>query len=295
MKTALVTGANKGIGFEIARGLLKSGEFRVILGCRDPERANQAASKLKDLTGVSADKIAVLAGLDLASTDSIRAAAQTLLKMCEPERKPLSVLVNNAGFAFKYAAKEPTGEQARVTCGINYFGTLSVCDNFFPLLRDGGRVVNVGSRSGVLASFSNDKLREQFDKVVTNKTTVAELSDLVNTYVRLAQSGKHIEEGFPRTTYSTSKAVLHALTRIHANEPELRARRIVVNTLTPGYCISDMTKGVDGTWDEGCTRTAAQGAETPIWLALSEEGGTLNGAFVDEEQKPISYLDGRRI
>lgn len=60
----------------------------------------------------------------------------------------LDVLVNNAATAFKMSATEPFSEQAEVTCRVNFFATMNLCDEFIPLLRHHGRVVNVSSSSG---------------------------------------------------------------------------------------------------------------------------------------------------
>lgn len=60
----------------------------------------------------------------------------------------LDVLVNNAGIAFKNSATDPFSVQAEVTCRVNFFATMNVCNELFPLLRPHGRVVNVSSSAG---------------------------------------------------------------------------------------------------------------------------------------------------
>lgn len=65
----------------------------------------------------------------------------------------LDVIVNNAATAFKMSATEPFSEQAEVTCRVNFFATMNFCDEFFPLLRHHGRVVNVSSSSGKINKF----------------------------------------------------------------------------------------------------------------------------------------------
>lgn len=61
----------------------------------------------------------------------------------------LDVLVNNAAIAFKMRATEPFSQQAEVTCRVNFFATMNCCNELFPLLRPGARVVNVSSSSGL--------------------------------------------------------------------------------------------------------------------------------------------------
>ncbi len=86
-KTALITGANKGIGHEIARQLGRK-EFSVWLGCRDAERGEKAAAELRK-EGLDAHVLA----LDVTSDASVKAAAATFAKASDT----LDVLVNNAG------------------------------------------------------------------------------------------------------------------------------------------------------------------------------------------------------
>jgi NAD(P)-dependent dehydrogenase (short-subunit alcohol dehydrogenase family) len=139
---ALVTGANKGIGYEIARQLATGGAT-VLLGARDPRLGEAAAQSLGDL-----DVHPVT--LDVTDPDSVAAAAG----LVESRYGRLDVLVNNAGIA-RDAGSPPSAvplDTVRQTYETNVFGVIAVTNALLPLLRRsaGGRIVNVSSALGSL-------------------------------------------------------------------------------------------------------------------------------------------------
>jgi NAD(P)-dependent dehydrogenase (short-subunit alcohol dehydrogenase family) len=139
--TALVTGANKGIGFETARQLAQQG-FVVWLGCRDEERGVAAAKEL------APDGDVRFVRLDVTDVDSVRTAASRL----ERETGALDVLVNNAGIAVDGDSLPSTVELSTIerVFDVNFYGVLRVTQAFLPLLRKAkaGRIVNVSSTMG---------------------------------------------------------------------------------------------------------------------------------------------------
>ncbi|WNE94927.1 SDR family oxidoreductase [Streptomyces luomodiensis] len=135
-RTALVTGANKGIGKEIARQLVAEG-FTVHVGSRDAERGRRAVQE------IGGD--ARLLVLDVTDPDSIATAAARV------ER--LDVLVNNAGIMVDgKTAPEADLDSFRRTYETNVFGVLAVTNAFLPALRRSAapRIVNVSSGTGSL-------------------------------------------------------------------------------------------------------------------------------------------------
>ncbi|WP_375402754.1 SDR family oxidoreductase [uncultured Sphingomonas sp.] len=143
-RIALVTGANKGIGLEIARQLAQAGVF-VIIGARDPGRASAAVAELSS-AGLGARSIPV----DLDDHASVAAAAETI----RVDHGRLDILVNNAGIV---DAKDgpPTAsapEAARRIMDTNFIGTLAVTQAMLPLLRraPAARIVNLSSSLGSL-------------------------------------------------------------------------------------------------------------------------------------------------
>lgn len=146
-KTALVTGANKGIGFAIAQGLGSIG-FRVAVGARDKARRETAVEQLQS-AGVDAFEVP----LDVASDESVSAAAETI----EAEAGRLDALVNNAGIAGETGggAQDPTTldlDVVRTVLETNVFGVVRVTNAMLPLLQraESPRIVNMSSDMGSL-------------------------------------------------------------------------------------------------------------------------------------------------
>jgi NAD(P)-dependent dehydrogenase (short-subunit alcohol dehydrogenase family) len=147
-KIALVTGANKGIGFAIARGLGAVG-FTVAVGARDETRREEAVERLRG-AGVDAFGVA----LDVTSDDSAAAAAATI----DRTAGRLDVLVNNAGISGPFGdggTQDPTTldlDVVRTVLDTNVFGVVRVTNAMLPLLRRAGspRIVNMSSTMGSL-------------------------------------------------------------------------------------------------------------------------------------------------
>ena len=151
-KVALVTGANKGIGYEIAAGLGRLG-FTVGVGVRDEGRRQEAVAKLQavgvEVFGVS---------LDVTDDASVTAAAGLL----EERTGQLNVLVNNAGVTGGWP-QEPTTislDKVRTAVETNVIGVMRVTNAMLPLLRRSAspRIVNLSSHVGSLGLQSNADL-----------------------------------------------------------------------------------------------------------------------------------------
>lgn len=146
-RTVLVTGANKGIGFAIARALGAEG-FRVAVGARDEARRDAAVQSLRD-GGVDAFGVA----LDVTSDESVAAAARTI----EAEAGRLDALVNNAGIAGRVdaGAQDPATLDLgvlRTVLETNVLGAVRVTTAMLPLLErsESPRIVNMSSDMGSL-------------------------------------------------------------------------------------------------------------------------------------------------
>ena len=149
MKTVLITGANKGIGFETVRQLAQLGYF-VYLGSRDKIKGLDALEKLKALGTNNVDYVEI----DVTDIDSIKKAKQEL----ESKIDVLDVLINNAGIS----GGQPQNmssleiENLRKVFDSNFFGAVQTTQEFIPLLKKSGepRIVNVSSGLGSLAVHS---------------------------------------------------------------------------------------------------------------------------------------------
>ncbi|QWT21088.1 SDR family oxidoreductase [Bacillus sp. NP157] len=138
----LITGANKGIGLEVARQLGKAGH-RVLLGARDAGRGQAAEATLRG-EGLDVRFIP----LDLADTASLAKAAADI----EANEGRIDVLINNAGVALEGDgnASGANLDAVKRTFDTNYFGTVAVTQALLPLVKraSSGRVINVSSRLG---------------------------------------------------------------------------------------------------------------------------------------------------
>ena len=149
-RIALVTGANKGIGFEVVRDLARKG-FHVFLGARNEKAGEVAAEKLRT-EGVKEDygEITVLK-IDASKPDSIRRAAEEFSRKSDR----LDTLVNNAGILLDddKDVLMVAPETFETTLRTNTLGALLVSQAFVPFLKKSGapRIVNVSSGGGQLA------------------------------------------------------------------------------------------------------------------------------------------------
>ncbi|GAB4015897.1 SDR family oxidoreductase [Spirosoma koreense] len=201
MKTALVTGANRGIGLEVVKQLAQNGFF-VYLGSRNPESGLSAVEKLK---ADGLDKVEAIE-LDVTNQESIEAARLAIGE----KTKVLDVLVNNAGISggFRQSALDATIDQFRTVYETNVFGVVSVTQAFIDLLKasPAPRIVNVSTSMASL-------------------TLAADLTN-GNYPTRFA-------------VYQSSKSALNMYTINLAYE--LRDTHFKVNAVCPGYTQTDFT------------------------------------------------------
>lgn len=148
IKVALVTGGNRGIGYELVKQLALKG-FKVILASRDPEMGHEAAQKLKE----SNLDVSFLV-MDVDNQESIRQAAITVNEQYER----LDVLINNAGVYLDENEKLLTIEPSILegTMTTNFFGAYHVIRSFIPIMEKHGygRIINVSSEYGAIGEMS---------------------------------------------------------------------------------------------------------------------------------------------
>ena len=199
-KVALITGANKGLGYETARQLGKQ-NVKVLIGARDETRGREAAEKLQ-AEGFDAEFIL----LDVSDEKTHEAAA----KYVEEKHGKLDILVNNAGIVLESMGGKPSetsSETLRKTFDTNFFGAIAVTQAFLPLIKKSaaGRIVNVSSGLGSLAQNADPNW---------DYSAVKPLA------------------------YNSSKTALNAFTVILAHE--LKDANIKVNSADPGYTATDL-------------------------------------------------------
>lgn len=211
---ALITGANKGLGFGIARELGKQG-ITVLIAARDKKKGREAIDKLQS-EGIEAHFIQ----LDVSDRSTIESASKAIAE----QFGKLDILVNNAGVNLEFSAGIPKPSQVsldvlRKTFEINFFGVVAVTQAMLPLIykSDAGRIVNISSDMASL-SLHQDPNFKFYD------------------YKQLA--------------YDSSKTAVNAFT-IHLAH-ELKDTKIKVNSAHPGWVKTDMgTNAGELTIDEG--------------------------------------------
>ena len=241
MKTALITGANKGIGYETAKQLLQEG-FYVYVGSRDLENGVNAVEQLKSegLYQVEAIQLDVT---DDKSVSSARAIVGS-------KRPHLDVLINNAGIngGSPYTALEASAAQFEATFGTNVFGVARVTQAFIDLLRKSTqpRIVNVSTSVGSLSLQSNPDW-PAYD------------------YAKYA-------------VYGASKAAMNMYT-VHLAY-ELRDTLFKINCVCPGYTKTDFTNHMGSdveTAGKRIVKYALIGQDGPTGKFFSEESNPVSG------------------
>jgi NAD(P)-dependent dehydrogenase (short-subunit alcohol dehydrogenase family) len=190
MTNALITGANKGIGFAAARQLGNSG-VTVLIGARDPEKGEEAAERLRK-QGIDAEAVTI----DVTDPASIRAAFAHV----EEGHDHLDILVNNAGVLPEATAADQVSgpidpQMFRATFETNVFGAAAVTEAFLPLLSaaHAGRIVNVSSTMGSLADQADPESgyygmivpAYQSSKAALNSMTIALSKALADTSIKV--------------------------------------------------------------------------------------------------------------
>ncbi|MDC0073560.1 SDR family NAD(P)-dependent oxidoreductase [Alphaproteobacteria bacterium] len=171
-KIALITGANRGLGFEIARQLSKNHNFEVILGIRNQTKAQEALKMLK-IENLNVDYFQ----LDITSEESVLDFKNWFLE----KKVKLDVLINNAGILLerKYTEKENIEiDGLEVDINIvkkiidtNLLGTLRVIQKIHPLINEGGRIINLSSQMGQFSWAGSNMIGYRLSKTALNALT----------------------------------------------------------------------------------------------------------------------------
>ena len=204
-----------------------------------------------------------------------------------------SLLFNLAGFLGESTSEERAKQfalEAEATIKTNYFQTKMVCEYLFPLLKSGGRVVNVSSDSGFLPFVPSEDLRKKF-ALSDSTLTVEELDGMMNDFVKAAQDGNHIEKGWPNMEladhYYVSKAGINALSRIQQREMNKDKSRkdVAINYAYPGYVVTDMTKNTG-------LLTIDEGAKSILFAANLPPGTDIKGQFIWNDCSLVDWVNG---
>jgi NAD(P)-dependent dehydrogenase (short-subunit alcohol dehydrogenase family) len=239
-KVAFITGANKGIGLETARGLGELG-IAVVLASRDEAKGRAAADKLRSGGIKSVESVR----FDVSRPEDHREIAGLL----EKRYAKLDILVNNAGVMLEdtdfgapggfNTATIVTPDVLRKTFDTNFFAVVALTQVLLPLIRKApaGRIVNLSSILGSLTLHSDPS------------------------------SGIYDKKAF---AYDASKTVLNAFT-VHLAQA-LRGTKIKVNSAHPGWVKTDMG-------GSSAPMELAEGGKTSVQLATLPDDGPTGGYF----------------
>lgn len=266
-KIALVTGANKGVGYGIIRQLLLQTKtpMLIYLTSRDEVRGREALKKLhseSDLSEKLKENELKYRQLDISDSKSVQSAKAFILE----NHGTLDILINNAGIATKGDTFNRHVVDTTLSC--NYFATLDMCETFLPIISNHGRLVNVSSMAGKLHRLSPE-LQARFRDT---KLTVDGVTNLMQEFAG-GVTDNTPPSGWPKAGYAVSKmgvtAITKALARTYPSE------KVQINCVCPGYVNTDMTsqKGI---------KSIDEGAMTPVHVAIGDIGSDTTGEFFED-------------
>ncbi|HMJ10221.1 MAG TPA: SDR family NAD(P)-dependent oxidoreductase [Polyangiaceae bacterium] len=276
MRRVLVTGANKGIGFAIAKGILtEHDDTWVLLGSRDRERGEAAIRTLTSAQPAFAERVRLLL-LDAGSDESVAGAASSARSMLGASGSFYAV-VNNAGIG--------AGKQTlEAVLNVNTVGVRRVCEAFLPLIdTEHGRIVNVTSAAG--PSFVAKCSDERRGFLVDGNSEWTDLEAFMRECVALQGDASAFEKrGLgDGNAYGLSKACANTYTLQLAR----RYPNLWINACTPGFIETDMTRGYaesqSKTPRELGMKTPEDGARSPLHLLFAELEG--NGRYYGSDCK----------
>ncbi|CAK9328093.1 unnamed protein product [Citrullus colocynthis] len=288
----VVTGANKGIGFETAKQLASRG-IQVILTARSEQRGLEAVSKLHEI-GLSN---VVFHQLDVLDPDSIH----SLAKFIADKFGRLDILVNNAGASGVVVDEEglralnidPSSwlsgkatnlvqgviktncEKAEECLNTNYYGLKNVTEALLPLLQKslgGARIVNVSSLRSELKRIPGEHIRRELEDI--ENLSEEKIDALLKKFLHDLKEDRLEENGWTimLPPYSISKAAVNAYTRILARKHP----KMYINCVHPGYVDTDIN------WHTGVL-SVEEGAKGPLKLALLPDGSP-TGCYFDQTE-----------
>lgn len=275
-KVALVTGANRGIGYYVAKILLQKFPGDVVLAGRNSVQGKQACQKLR-----SEGLDPIWQELDVTQS----ASARMIREFIEDKYGGIDVLVCNAGAIFPKDSPLSWHRQAELSILTNFQGSVSMCKLFLPIMRPHGRIVLLSSDLGLLSSLDSD-LRQS---VNLESLTLYDLEQMTVKYLAAVKAGVWSKYGWPDRILEAVGVFQNILAYIIARDLRNDQRRnILVNAGCPGITATEAMKTYLD--EKGClgntvARQPEEAAEDIAWLALLPSGTiTPNGNVVKDQQ-----------
>uniref|UniRef100_A0A1J3EK68 Salutaridine reductase n=1 Tax=Noccaea caerulescens TaxID=107243 RepID=A0A1J3EK68_NOCCA len=260
--TAVVTGANKGIGFAVVKRLLELG-LTVVLTARNEENGSHAVDCLRRI----GFRNVCLFCLDVSDPSSIAA----FVSWFRLNFGVLDILVNNAAVSFNEVG-ENSIKKPETTIKTNYYGAKLLTEALLPFFSRSvsvSRILNISSRLGALNKLRNPRIRQTLED---ESLTYEQIDATVNQFLDEVKSGKWEKQGWPENwaDYAVSKMALNAYSRVLARHYD--GKKLSVNCFCPGFTRTSMTGG------QG-THTTDEAAATVAKLVLLPPEKLTSGKF----------------
>ncbi|KAK7053491.1 hypothetical protein VNI00_004117 [Paramarasmius palmivorus] len=281
----IVTGANKGIGFETVRNIAKNASTsflakqvdangtHIYLTARDEARGRQAVEKLKTTSSAKVE----FAQLDVSDPKSV----EKFKNFIASRHERVHVLINNAGVAPAIAGDGGRFDSDTINwvMSVNYWGVRSMTNAFLPLMHEKGRIVNLSSGLSHLGPIRNRSLVQRF----VNASSIAQADELAEEWQDSVADGSYSRKGWPSMSYSVSKMLMNALTRTFAAENAKTRPGLLINWIEPGWVTTDM----GGSW--ASDGDAKDGSRCPTYAAINDLKGKSGVGFDKDTREKEWY------
>ncbi|KAH6770406.1 Rossmann-fold superfamily protein [Perilla frutescens var. hirtella] len=270
---AIVTGANKGIGYALVRRLAELG-LTVVLTARDSGRGLKAVESLK-IEGLHVHFFC----LDISDQNSIN----TFVSWFKQTFGVVDILINNAAVSFNNIY-ENSVEQAETVVRTNFYGPKMLTEALLPVFRRqstaAARILNISSRLGLLNKLKNPKLKAML--LDEENLSESKIEGMMNLFIENVKNGTWKSNGWPHvwTDYAVSKLALNSYSNILARR--YKEQGLIVNCFCPGFTQTSMTGGKG-------LHTAHAVAAIAAHLALLPPEDLPTGKFFVVEKSNVAY------
>ncbi|PFH48620.1 hypothetical protein AMATHDRAFT_42142 [Amanita thiersii Skay4041] len=278
-RTVIVIGANTGLGFEASKHFARMNPGRLILGCRNQVKGEQAISSIKRETGYERAELWLI---DLLEFSSVKEFADKF----ERDGGRLDYLVLNAAI-IPFEGRKETKDGWEHTLQVNCLSPSLLALRLLPHLVQTASEHSTVPRLVLVSSEAH--FRTSFKDMVVNS----------NQPLQMLSNEKYCTSKIMRYRYSGSKLI--NVFFIRALNAHLKNRSVTINTVNPGYCYSEIRRGMTGIaaiFDWVFERLLAfkteEGSRQLVWAALGESDQELSGAYISKSAvvEPSDFVIG---
>eukprot|EP01083_Nonionella_stella_P220124 787894_1 len=298
-RLALVTGANKGIGYSICKQLLATQNFNVILGSRSLERGQNALENLKkDIPDyVTSDNIDILQ-LDVSNEESIKSTFDYLQN--EKKIPSIDVLINNAGVAGDDIFNSTAVDRIFAT---NFWGAINMTNTYLPLISNGNasKILFMGSRTGSINKLANKEYQEELNNDNLTYDKLFELMKKFQNDLKIIEKENNLsvenndniskdivkEYGWWASHYGMSKLGILQYGRILVNDNKIKDNNVWIGSYCPGFVRTDMTAA----YGDRVPLLPDDGAKGMVMLANDNSNMYETGKFWCLEKGELAQVD----